>query len=200
MNTNDSYVFHTDYDEILKQVCEFKDVDADFEKRARALVKALQGICIQLEPLMNKQSCQQNEIVLWRNYQQLQEQKLSILDLSHEWDHLEETAKRLNSELASQVHDAIEELVEHVSVLAETHRAHIDILEIQSSRGLNLMTLVASVVVSYLAFWYFFARDFIQNLVFPNGLSPDLNYIITLLSLVPIFAIIFWGWRKRIRK
>jgi hypothetical protein len=149
---------------------------------------------------MNKQSFQQDEIVLWRNYQQLQEQELSILDLSHEWDHLEETAKRLNSELASQIHDAIEELVEHVSVLAETHRAHIDILEIQSSRGLNLMTLVASVVVSYLAFWYFFARDFIQNLVFPNGLSPDLNYIITLLSLVPIFAIIFWGWRKRIKK
>jgi uncharacterized FlaG/YvyC family protein len=200
MNTNDSYVFHTDYDEILKQVHKFKDVNSDFEKRARALVKALQGTCVRLEPVMNKQSCEQDETVLWRNYQQLQEERLSILDLSHEWDHLEETAKGLNSDLAFQIHDAIEELVEHVSVLAETHRAHIDILEIQSSRGLNLMTLVASVVVSYLAFWYFFARDFIQNLAFPNGLSPDLNYIITLLSLVPIFAIIFWGWRKRIKK
>jgi uncharacterized FlaG/YvyC family protein len=200
MNTNDSYVFHTDYDEILKQLSKFKDVDADFEKRTRALVKALQGISIRLEPTMNKHSSEQDETVLWRNYQQLQEERLSILDLSHEWDHLEETAKRLNPELSLQIHDAIEELVEHVSVLAETHRAHIDILEIQISRGLNLMTLVASVVVSYLAFWYFFARDFIQNLGFPNGLSPDVNYIITILSLVPIFAIIFWGWQKRIKK
>ena len=200
MNTNDSYAFHTDYDEILKQVSAFKDVDADFEKRTRALIKALQDISSRLQPTMNKHSSEQDETVLWKNYQQLQEERLSILDLSHEWDHLEETAKRLNSELSLQIHDAIEELVEHVSVLAETHRAHIDILEIQISRGLNLMTLVASVVVSYLAFWYFFARDFIQNLVFPNGLSPDVNYIITILSLVPIFAIIFWGWQKRIKK
>jgi uncharacterized FlaG/YvyC family protein len=200
MNTNDSYLFHTDYDAILKQIRELEGVDADFMKKASVIVEGLRGICIRLEPTMNKQSSEQDESVLWKNYQQLQEERLSILDLSHEWDPLEETVKRLNSELAFQIRDAIEELVEHVVVLAETHKAHIDILEIQSSRRLNLMTLVVSVVISYLAFWYFFARDFIMNLVFPSNLSPDLNYFVSLLSLVPVFLTLFWGWRERVKK
>jgi hypothetical protein len=200
MNTNNSYVFHIDYEAILKQVGELKGVDADFKKKAHDVVEALRHISIRVEPAMVKQSSEQDERVLWKNYQQLQEEKLSILDASHEWDLLEETAKKHNPELALQIRDAIEELVDHVAVLAETHKAHIDILEIQSSRRLNLMTLVASVIVSYLAFWYFFARDFIMNVVFPGSLSPDLNYFMSLLSLVPVFLILFWGWRERVQR
>ena len=199
MNAENSYLLHVDYEAILKQVGELEGVDADFKKKAHAIVEVLHNMSIRLEPAMVKQSYEQDEKILWRNYQQLQEEKLSILDVSHEWDLLEETAKKHNSELALQVRDAIEELVDHVTVLAETHKAHIDILEIQSSRRLNLMTLVASVIISYLAFWYFFARDFIMNVVFPGSLSPDLNYFVSLLSLVPVFLILFWGWRERVQ-
>jgi hypothetical protein len=87
-------------------------------------------------------------------------------------------------------------LADHVAVLAETHKAHIDVLEIQSSRKLSLMALVVSTVISYLAVWEFLAREFILNFVFPSGLSPALNYVTLLLSLFPVFAAVLWAWRE----
>ena len=110
---------------------------------------------------------------------------------------MEEIAKGLSPELDFQIRDAIEELVDHVTVLAETHKAHIDVLEIQSSRKLSLMALVVSTVISYLAVWEFLAREFILNFVFPNGLSPALNYVTLVLSLVPVFVAVFWAWREQ---
>jgi hypothetical protein len=146
---------------------------------------------------MNKHSSERDEKELWRNYQLLQEERLAILDLSHGWDRLEAIAKGLSPELDFQIRDAIEELVDHVAVLAETHKAHIDVLEIQSSRKLSLMALVVSTVISYLAVWEFLAREFILNFVFPNGLSPALNYVTLVLSLVPVFVAVFWAWREQ---
>jgi hypothetical protein len=200
MNTNDAYFVHPDYDEILKQVGELEGADESFRKTTRAIVEALREISVRLKPAMTKQSSERDERKLWRNYQQLQQERLAILDLSHEWDHCEETAKRLNPELDFQIRDAINELVEHVTVLAETHRAHIDILEIQGSRRLSLMTLVVSTVISYLAVWEFLAREFILSLAFPKGLSPGLNYLLLLLSLAPVFAAVLWAWRQRLSK
>jgi hypothetical protein len=197
MNTNDAYVIHTDYDGILKRISKLGGVDESFKKTACAIVEALRDISLRLKPAMNKRSYERDERELWRNYTQLQEERLSILDLSHEWEYLEENAKGLSPELDFQIRDAIEELVEHVTVLAETYRAHIDILEIQSSRRLSLMTLVISAIISYLAVWEFLAREFILSFVFSNGLSPSLNYFTLLLSLVPVFLAVFWAWRER---
>jgi len=197
MDTNDAYVIHTDYDEILKQIRELRGADEAFKNTASRVLEGLRGISLRLKPAMNKHSSERDEKELWRNYQLLQEERLAILDLSHGWDHLEEIAKGLSPELDFQIRDAIEELVDHVTVLAETHKAHIDVLEIQSSRKLSLMALVVSTVISYLAVWEFLAREFILNFVFPNGLSPALNYVTLVLSLVPVFVAVFWAWREQ---
>lgn len=198
MNTKDAYAIHTDYDRILKEVNALEEESQSFKKAAVSIIDALRNTSVRLKPLMNRQSFEQDERVLWKNYQQLQEEKLSILDLSHEWNHMKETSSKLNAELDDQIRDAIDELVEHITVLEETLRAHIDIFEIQSSRRLSLITIVLSVIISYLAVWYFLVKDFILNIVF-SGLSPDLNYIMVLLSLAPIFFVIAWGWSERVK-
>ena len=86
------------------------------------------------------------------------------------------------------IQNAIDELTNHVMVFEDTLRAHIDILEIRSSREnrkvmrkLSFMALLVSVVFPYITLWEGFAHDFILNLVFPLGLSPYLNYVILLL-------------------
>jgi hypothetical protein len=200
MNNNDSYVLHIDFDLISKHLDRLKELNQEFAKEASSIVEVLREISLRLEPTLNKSMFEKDESVLWRHYQQLQREKLSILDVSHEWESVEETAKRLDSDLAIQIHDAVEELMEHVTVLGETHRAHIDVLEIQSTRSLSLTATVLSVIISYLAFWYVFARDLISGLVSTYDLSPDLEYVLLFLSILPIFIAISWGWRQRIKK
>jgi hypothetical protein len=199
MNSNDAYTIHTDYDEILKEVNGLEGESQTFKKATVGIIDALRNTSVRLKPLMSRQLFEQDEGVLWKNYQQLQEERLSILDFSHEWNYLKETSSNPKSELDAQIRDAIDELVEHITVLEETLRAHIDIIEIQSSRRLSLIAIVLSVIISYLAVWYFLVKDFILNVVFSGGLSPDLNYIMTLLSLAPIFFVIAWGWRERVK-
>lgn len=200
MNSDDSYVLHIDFDLISRHLDRLKELNQEFATEVSSIVEVLRAISLRLEPTLKKSMSEKNESVLWRHYQQLQIEKLSILDVSHEWEGFEETAKGLDSELAIQIHDTIEELMEHVTVLGETHRAHIDILEIQSTRSLSLTATVLSVIISYLAFWYVFARDIISGLVSTYDLSPDLEYILLFLSILPIFLAISWGWRQRIRK
>jgi hypothetical protein len=199
MNSNDAYAIHTDYEEILKIVNWLEGESQSFKKATVGIIDGLRNTSFRLKPLMNRQLFEQDERVLWKNYQQLQEEKLSILDLSHEWNHLKETSSNPNTELDAQIRDAIDELVEHITVLEETLRAHIDVIEIQSSRRLSLIAIVLSVIISYLTVWYFLVKDFILNVVFSDGLSPDLNYIMILLSLAPIFFVIVWGWRERVK-
>jgi len=199
MNSKNAYAIHTDYEEILKEINGLEGESRSFKNAAGSIIDALRNTSVRLKPLMNRQLFEQDETVLWKNYQQLQEERLSILDLSHEWNHLKETSSNSKSELDAQIRDAIDELVEHIMVLEETLRAHIDIIEIQSSRRLSLMAIVLSVIISYLAVWYFLVKDFILNVVFSSGLSPDLNYIMILLSLAPIFFVIAWGWRERVK-
>lgn len=146
---------------------------------------------------MNREAHSQNERQLWKEYQHLQQEKLVLLDMSHEWEYLEETVKDLNPKLNFLIKDAIDELTDHVAVLVETHRAHIDILEIQNTRRLSVNALVVSAVISYLAVWEFFAREFIVSIVFPPSLSPALNYVIVILTLVPVFVAVLWAWLNR---
>jgi hypothetical protein len=199
MISNDAYAIHTDYEEILRRVNGLEGESQSFKRASVGIIDALRNTSVRLKPLMNRQSSEQDERVLWNDYRQLQEEKLLILDLSHEWNHLKETSSNPKTELDAQIRDAIDELVEHITVLEETLRAHIDIIEIQSSRRLSLIAIVLSVIISYLAVWYFLVRDFILNVVFSGGLSPDLNYIMILLSLAPIFCVIAWGWRERVK-
>lgn len=91
----------------------------------------------------------QYERELWKRYEQLQRDKLLLLDLSHEWDFLEESIKGFSKNLQFLIRDAIDELTDHVNVITETHRAHIDIMEIQNSRRLNILVLIVSTTISY---------------------------------------------------
>ena len=63
-----------------------------------------------------------------------------------------------------------------------------------------MLALVVSIVISYAAVWEFFVRDIINNVKFPSGLSPDLNFAISIVALVPIFVAVIWGWRNRVVK
>jgi len=164
----------------------------------KVLATRILDVANEVKPALSKQSFNQNEAELWKIYQKLQRERLAILDLSHEWEFIEETTQGLSKEIELLLRDAIEELTDHVAILTETYRAHIDILEIKNSRQLTLIALIASVIVSYAALWEFFVREFLLTLQFPYGLSPYINYIVLLISLVPMFIAVWWGWHRRV--
>ena len=194
---NDAYTVHTDYSEILRELDKLQSIDKEGAKKARSLVDALKDVTQKLQPVLEMESHCQYERELWNKYEQLQRDKLLLLDLSHEWDFLEESIKGISKNLQFLIRDAIDELTDHVNVITETHRAHIDIMEIQNSRRLNVLVLIVSTTISYVTLWEFVAREFLLNIVFPNGLSPILNYVILLLTLLPIFALTSYAWLSR---
>jgi hypothetical protein len=199
MAENGEYAIHNDYVKISKKIDELVEVDEETVKKIMGFVAEIREIDNKLKPAMRKQSFSQDERDLWRTYQRLQGERLAILDLAHEWDYLEETSTGLGREVRLLIRDAIEELEDHVGTLIQTHKAHIDILEIKNNRQLALTALVISVVISYFALWEIFVRDFLQSLALPNGLSPALNYVIELITLVPVVIAVVWGWRWRSR-
>jgi hypothetical protein len=194
---NSVYTVHTDYDEILREIDKSQTVDKDSVKKVSSLVTSLRDLTAKLQPVLEMESHGRYERELWLRYEELQIDKLLLLDLAHEWDFLEETVKGLSSNLRFLIRDAIEELTDHINVITETHRAHIDILEIQNNRRLNILVLIVSVTISYVTLWEFLAREFILNLVFPDGLSPVLNYVALLLTLLPLFALTSYAWLSR---
>jgi len=120
--------------------------------------------------------------------------KLAILDIAHEWGYLEEIALGFTKEVKVLIRDAIEELQDHVAIIVDTQKAHIDVLEIKNSRQFGLLAFVVSIVVSYAAVWEFFVRDIVTGIQFPSGLCPDLNFALSIVALIPIFAVVIWGW------
>ncbi len=99
--------------------------------------------------------------------------------MSHEWDYISEEIKESNPRLDFLVKDAIEELNDHMGVLAESHRAHIDILEIYNTRKIEFLALVITAVISYIAVWEFFVRDLLVSIEFPPQFeSRLLNYVL----------------------
>ena len=76
------------------------------------------------------------------------------------------------------IKDAIEELNDHINVFAESQRAHIDVLEIYNTRKIEILTLIITSVISYLAVW-------------------ALNYVLVILSLTPVFGTVTWAWLRR---
>jgi signal transduction histidine kinase len=192
-----AYTVHTDYDEISRELDKLQDVDKDLAQKVSSIVKSLRDLTEKLQPVLEMESHGQYERELWHRYEQLQMDKLLLLDLSHELEFLEESIAGFNKTLSFLIRDAIEELTDHINVIAETHRAHIDILEIQNTRRLNILVLIVSVTISYVTLWEFVAREFVLNLVFPDGLSPVLNYVVLVLTLVPVFVMTSYAWLNR---
>ena len=191
------YTVHTDYDEILRELDKLQKVDKEGAKKVLSLVTSLRDLTQKLQPVLEMEAHSQYERELWHRYEQLQRDKLLLLDLSHEWEFLEESIKGFSKNLQFLIRDAIEELTDHINVISETHRAHIDILEIQNTRRLNILVLIVSTTISYVTLWEFVAREFILNIVFPDGLNPVLNYAILLLTILPIFVLTSYAWLSR---
>jgi hypothetical protein len=198
MTENGEYSIHNDYDKIIGAINELREIDDETAKKIKGFVLKIKAIDNRLKPTMKKQTFGQNERELWKTYQNLQGEKLIILDLSHEWDYIAETSPGLTKEVKVLFRDAIEELEDHVAIIVETLKAHIDILEIKNSRQFGLLALVVSIIISYAAVWEYFVRDIIAGVEFPFGLSPDLNFALSTIALVPIFVIVIWGWRHRL--
>ncbi len=198
MTEIEEYPLHNDYNKIFAVIEEFRGIDEQAAATVKEFVSKVKTNENRIIPALRTQACKKGEQALWKSYQSLQEAKLAILDLAHEWDYMEEMTPKLTNEIKVLVRDAIEELNDHVTIIGETQKAHIDLLEIKNSRQFGLFALVISFIISYAAVWEFFVRDLISNIRFPNGLSPDLNFALSIIALTPIFAILLWGWRKRI--
>ena len=189
------YVLHINFDKIKAEVDKIQSADKEVLKTIRCFVDSLQETSARIEPTLSKETMDEKE--LWEDYKQLQREKLAVLDLSHEWDYIDETVRQVNSRLDFLVKDALEELKDHISVLSESHRAHIDILEIYNTRKIEVLALVLTATISYLAVWEFFVRDIITGIKFPADLSPFLNYTLVYLLCVPVFIIVTWAWIRR---
>lgn len=189
------YVLHIDFDKIKVETDKLRQVDMKLAEAVYLFVASIKKEIACIEPTLKKETNSERE--LWEDYRQLQREKLAVLDLNHEWDYLNQTVKDLNPKLDFLVKDAIEELRDHITVTAESHRAHIDILEIYNTRKIEVLALVITVIISYLAVWEFFVRDLFMNVVFPDNLSPSLNYLAVILSLMPVFITITWAWLRR---
>jgi hypothetical protein len=198
MNENGEYTIHNDYDKINMAINELRGIDEETSKKLKEFVSKIKAVDDRLKPAMKKQAFSQNERELWKIYQNLQGEKLAILDLAHEWDYIEGVSAGITEEVRVLIRDGIEELEDHVAIIVEAQKANIDILEIKNSRQLGLLALVISIIISYTAVWEFFVRELITSIKFPLGLSPDLNFALTVVALIPIFVTVFWGWRHRI--
>jgi len=198
MTENGEYTIHNDYDKIIRAINELGEIDEETAKKLRGFVLKIKAIDNKLKPSMKRQTFSQNERELWKTYQNLQAEKLTILDLAHEWEYIAEISTGLTKEVRVLVRDAIEELEDHVAIIVETLKVHIDVLEIKNSRQFGLLALIVSLIISYAAVWEFFVREIITNVKFPLGLSPDLNFALSIVALVPIFVIVIWGWRQQL--
>jgi len=131
----DAFIVRTKYNELLRQINELKNVDKGFQTKLREIVITLRDISNNLKKTMRERSYEQNETELWNNYQQLQKERTSLLNLSHEWRTVwVPSLQKEFHHLIPPIQNAIDELTNHVMVFEDTLRAHIDILEIRSSR------------------------------------------------------------------
>jgi hypothetical protein len=198
MTKIEEYPLHNDYSKIFAAIDSLKVIDEQTANKLKDFLSEIKETENRIIPDLKTQACKKGEQALWKSYQSLQEEKLAILDLAHEWDYMEEMSPNLTKDIKVLVRDTIEELEDHVTIIAETQKAHIDLLEIKNSRQFGVFALIVSLIISYAAVWEFFVRDLIANISFPNGLSPDLNFVLSIVALCPIFAILIWGWRNRI--
>ena len=190
------YIIHIRFGEIKGEIDNLQRVDTKVVAKIRSFEVALKETTANIEPAM-KRVTHDDERELWREYQQLQREKLAVLDLSHEWSNIDQNVKDVNPKLDKLVKEAVSELTDHIATLAETHRAHIDILEIYNTRKIEVLAVIITAVISYIAVWEFFVRDLLTSIIFPYSLSPIFNYLLAIVSLLPVFVTIAWAWVKR---
>jgi hypothetical protein len=193
---SDAFIIHVNYEDLLNKVTSLSNVDQKIVDKLASIIVSMQEITLKLEPVLKRET-HEDEQKLWQEYSQLQQNKLLVLDLSHEYDYLEDIIQTHNPNLDIIIKDPIDELREHIAVRIETHRAHIDMLEIRNARRLSINAIVVSATIAYLAVWEYSLREFINTIDFPSGLSPGLNYIIAMLTLLPVFIAILWSLLKR---
>ncbi len=192
---NDGFVIHTDFDEIYAEIGKLQEVDKAVVEEITSFVNKIRELTIKVEPALKRGA--EDERQLWKEYRQLQQEKLLRLDLSHEYESMQEKVKQYNPKLDFLIRDSLEELKDHIEVFAETQRAHIDILEISNTRRIEVLAVIITAVISYLAVWEFFVRDLLAGIVFPFNLSPNLNYLLTIITLLPAFVSIAWALLNR---
>ena len=192
---SNSFVIHTDFDEIFAEIGKLQEVDKAVVDDVTSFVNNLKDLTFKMEPALKMDT--EDERQLWKEYRQLHQEKLVLLDLTHEYEYLQEKIKEFSPRLDYLVKDALEELKDHIEVLAETQRAHIDILEIFNTRRFEVTALIVTAIISYLAVWEFFVRDILTSLAFPFGLTPNLNYLLIIATLLPVFFTVVWAWRNR---
>lgn len=193
---SDAYIIHVNYDEILDEIAKLQLHDKNLTDKLASYIDSLRKITLKLEPVLRRES-HEDERQLWHEYTQLQNERLLVLDLSHEYDYIGDKVQAVNPNLDLMIKDAIEELNEHILIRVQTHRAYIDILEIRHARRLNINAIVISTVIAYLAVWEYTVREFVTGIDFPLGLSPILNYVIAMLTILPVFAVILWAFLNR---
>jgi hypothetical protein len=193
---SDADIIHVNYKGIIEEITKLQSVEKNLSEQLTSFLSSLRELTLKLEPALKRES-HEDEQQVWKEYTQLQQGKLLVLDLSHEYDNFECRVQSINPNLNVMIKDAIDELSEHIKVRAETHRAHIDLLEIQNTRRVSLSAIIVSATIAYLAVWEYSVREFIGIIVFPSGLSPGLNYALTVLTLSPVFAAVFWALINR---
>ncbi len=193
---SDAYAIHVNYSDLLNRIAKLTDTDKDLKEKLICIVTSLRDTTKKLEPALTRET-HDDEYALWDEYTNLQKEKLLVIDLDHEYDLSEDKVEAVNPELNLLIKDAIEELKEHIMVRAETHRSYIDILGIKNARRLSVNAIVVSATIAYLAVWEYSVREFINTIAFPNGLSPVLNYVVSIITILPVFAAVFWSILNR---
>jgi len=192
---SNGFIIHTDFDEIFAEVGKLKEIDKEIVDEITSFIDSVKDLTFKVEPALKMETADERQ--LWKEYRQLQQEKLVLLDISHKYESLQEKVKQYDSKLDFLIKDALEELKDHIAVLADTQRAHIDILEIFNTRRIEVLALIITAVISYLAVWEFFVRDLLTGIVFPLDLSPNLNYVLGFLTLLPILLATGWAWLNR---
>lgn len=126
---------YPDYKELLKEIEKTKTTDKNSKNLLQNVVTTLKDFSKQLKQIETKVSSEQNESKVWKNYQQLQSIRLSLLNMKYRWKNL--WVPNLSKEfhyLIPTIEDAMEELFNYAIVFEDAIRAHIDVLEIQNSR------------------------------------------------------------------
>jgi len=198
---NNADIIHVNSDGIKEEIAKLQNIETNLANKLTTFLSSLHELTLKLEPALRRES-HEDEQQLWKEYTQLQQAKLLVLDLSHEYNYFERQVQSINPNLNMMLKDAIDELSEHVSVRAETHRAHIDLLEIRNTRRVSVSAITISATIAYLAVWEYSVREFIDTANFPSGLSPGLNYALSVLTLIPVFAAVIWSLisrRKRLQ-
>src|SRR5512135_179714 len=116
------FVIHTNFDEIFSEVAKLEEGNKAFMDEVMTFVNGIRDVTFKVQPAMNMET--KDERQLWQQYQQLQRAKLVLLDLSHEYEAMQEKVKAVNPRLDFLIEDALEELKDHMNVMAETQRAH----------------------------------------------------------------------------